>query len=97
MIKDVFGNKILGCLIGSRVKSSLAVGALENAVAMHGDVTDCVAHSDRGSQFRSRNFLPALAHHRLIRSMGQVASRGDNAARESFFSLLQKNILNRRS
>jgi len=28
--------------------------------------------------------------------MGQVASAGDNAAMESFFSLLQKNVLNRR-
>jgi transposase InsO family protein len=29
--------------------------------------------------------------------MGRVASCGDNAAVESFFSLLQKNVLNRRS
>ena len=29
--------------------------------------------------------------------MGTVASCGDNAALESFFSLLQKNVLNRRS
>jgi len=28
--------------------------------------------------------------------MGQVASAGDNAAMESFFSLLQNNVLNRR-
>ena len=28
-------------------------------------------------------------------SMGQVGSAGDNAAMESFFSLLQKNVLNR--
>jgi transposase InsO family protein len=27
--------------------------------------------------------------------MGQVGSAGDNAAMESFFSLLQKNVLNR--
>jgi putative transposase len=29
--------------------------------------------------------------------MGRVASCGDNAAMESFLSLLQKNLLNRRS
>jgi len=28
--------------------------------------------------------------------MGQVAAAGDDAAVESFFSLLQKNVLNRR-
>ena len=38
-----------------------------------------------------------LARHDLVGSMGQVASAGDNAAMESFFSLLQKNVLDRRS
>jgi putative transposase len=32
----------------------------------------------------------------MVGSMGQVGSAGDNAAMESFFSLLQKNVLNRR-
>ena len=39
----------------------------------------------------------ALSHHRMLGSMGQVGSAGDNAAMESFFSLLQKNVLNRHS
>ena len=33
----------------------------------------------------------------MVGSMGRVASCGDNAAMQSFFSLLQKNVLNRRS
>jgi putative transposase len=33
----------------------------------------------------------------MVGSMGRVASCGDNAAMESFFSLLQKNVLDRRS
>ena len=96
-VKDVFSNKIVGYSIDSRMKSSLAVNALNNAVAMRGDVAGCVVHSDRGSQFRSRKFLRALARHRLVGSMGRVAACGDNAAMESFFSLLQKNVLDRRS
>ena len=79
------------------MKSSLSVDALNNAVAMRGDVAGCVVHSDRGSQFRSKKFLSALARHRMVGSMGRVASCGDNAAMESFFSLLQKNVLDRRS
>jgi putative transposase len=96
-IKDVCSNRIVGYSIDSRMKSSLAVNALNNAVAMRGNVAGCVIHSDRGSQFRSRKFLRALAAHRMVGSMGRVASCGDNAAMESFFSLLQKNVLNRRS
>ena len=49
-MKDVFSNKIVGYSIDSRMKSSLAVNALDNAVAMRGDVAGCVVHSDRGSQ-----------------------------------------------
>ena len=96
-VKDVFSNRIAGYPIDSRMKSSLAVNALGNAVLMRGDVAGCVVHSDRGSQFRSRKFLRALARQNMVGSMGPVASCGDNAAMESFFSLLQKNVLDRRS
>uniref|UniRef100_UPI00036A85F6 integrase core domain-containing protein n=2 Tax=Sciscionella marina TaxID=508770 RepID=UPI00036A85F6 len=34
--------------------------------------------------------------HRMRGSMGQVGAAGDNAAMESFFSLLQHNVLDRR-
>ena len=33
----------------------------------------------------------------MVGSMGQVGAAGDNAAMESFFALLQKNVLDRRS
>jgi transposase InsO family protein len=33
----------------------------------------------------------------MLASMGQIGSAGDNAAMESFFSLLQKNVLIRRT
>jgi putative transposase len=96
-IKDVYSNRIVGYSIDSRMKSRLAVAALENAVARRGEVAGCVVHTDRGSQFRSRRFVRALGRHAMVGSMGRVGSAGDNAAMESFFALLQKNILDRRS
>ncbi|GHG50868.1 integrase [Flavimobilis marinus] len=96
-IKDAYSGRIVGYSIDSRMKSRLAVNALESAVARRGDVAGCVVHSDRGSQFRSRKFLRALTRHDLTGSMGRVASCGDNAAMEFFFSLLQKNVLDRHS
>lgn len=98
-VKDVYSGRIVGYSISDRMKSRLAVDALDNAVARRratGDtVAGCIVHSDRGSQFRSRKFLRALIHHHLVGSMGRVGAAGDNAAMESFFSLLQKNVLNR--
>jgi putative transposase len=93
-IKDVFSNRIVGYSIDERMKARLAVAALNNAVARRGDVAGCVFHTDRGSQFRSRKVHRTLARHRMVGSMGQVGSAGDNAAMESFFALLQKNVLN---
>ena len=95
--KDVFSNRIVGYSIDSRMKSRLAVTALNNAVARRGVVAGCVVHTDRGSQFRSRKFVGALNRHHMVGSMGRVGACGDNAAMESFFSLLQKNVLNRRT
>ena len=95
-IKDVFSNRIVGYSIDSRMKSRIAVNAIESAVARRGDVAGCLFHSDRGSQFRSRKLQRTLNRHRMVGSMGRVGAAGDNAAMESFFSLLQKNVLNRR-
>lgn len=94
-VKDVFSNRIVGYSISDRMKAKLAVDALENAVARRGDTAGCIVHSDRGSQFRSRKYRRTLARHDLVGSMGRVGAAGDNAAMESFFSLLQKNVLNR--
>jgi transposase InsO family protein len=97
-IKDVYSNRIVGWSIDSRMKARLVVAAIEMAVARRdGGVAGCIVHSDRGSQFRARKVHRALTRHQMVGSMGQVGSAGDNAAMESFFALLQKNVLDRRS
>ena len=96
-IKDLFSNRIVGSAIDSRMKARLVVAAIEMAVARRGgDVAGCILHSDRGSQFRSRKVHRVLARYGMVGSMGKVGAAGDNAAMESFFALLQKNVLDRR-
>lgn len=96
-IKDVFSNRIVGWAIDERMKARLVVAAIDMAVARRGDVAGCILHSDRGSQFRARKVHRTLARHGMVGSMGQVGSAGDNAAMESFFALLQNNVLDRRT
>jgi transposase InsO family protein len=94
-IKDACSKRIVGYSMDARMTSDLAVNALHNALALRGTV-EAIVHSDRGSQFRSHAFVRALRDARLLGSMGRVGACADNAAMESFFSLLQKNVLDRR-
>jgi putative transposase len=97
VIKDVFSNRIVGYAVGARMTAKLATDALRAAIARRRPDRVVIVHSDRGSQFRSRLFGAALKAAGLRGSMGRVASAGDNAAMESFFSLLQKNVPNRQT
>ena len=97
-VKDACSNRIVGYSIDARMTASLAVNALNNALALRGraEALEVIVHSDRGSQFRSHAFVRALRDAQARGSMGRVGTCADNAAMESFFSLLQKNVLNRR-
>lgn len=94
-VKDVWSNRIVGYSIDTRMKKRIAINALRMAVQRRGPVAGCIVHSDRGSQFRAHTYVAELKVHDLTGSMGRVASSPDNAAMESFFALLQKNVLNR--
>jgi putative transposase len=95
-IKDLCSNRIVGYAIDERMTAALAVSALRSAIARRRPVGTVIVHSDRGGQFRARSFRAVLTAAGLRGSMGRVAAAGDNAAMESFHSLLQKNVLNRK-
>ncbi len=98
VIKDLWSNRIIGWCVSDRMKARIVVAAIEMAVARRGgDVAGCIFHSDRGSQYRARQVHRALRRHGLIGSMGNVGTAANNAAAESFFALLQKNVLNTRT
>jgi transposase InsO family protein len=97
VIKDVCSNRIVGHATSDRMTAALATSALRSAVARRQPKGTVVVHSDRGGQFRSRAFRAVLKANQLTGSMGRVSSAGDNAAMESFYSLLQKNVLDRKS
>jgi transposase InsO family protein len=86
-VKDVYSGRIVGYSMDSRMKFSLAVPARRPA--------GTVVPSNRGPQFRSRRFVESLRRPGITGSRGRVGASEDNAAMESFFSLLQKNVLDR--
>ncbi|MBD8078652.1 IS3 family transposase [Cellulosimicrobium arenosum] len=48
------------------------------------------------AQFRAKKVQRLLTNNDLVGSMGRSYGAGDNASMESFFSLLQKNVLDTR-
>ena len=61
VIKDVFSNRVVGDLIGWRMKSRRMANAINSATALCDGITACVMHGDRGGQFRSRKVIRDLA------------------------------------
>ena len=100
-IKDVYSNRIVGYSIDSRMKSRLAVAALEQrcrSPPRDGATWPAVSCTPTaGRNFAAGSSSTRLNRHDMVGSMGRVGAAGDNAAMESFFSLLQKNVLDRRT
>ncbi len=94
-VKDVWSNRIVGYSIDDRMTAALACSALRNAIGLR-EPAGTIVHSDRGSQFRSRKFVSLLSRNGLQGSMGRVAACADNSAMESWFALLQRNVLDRK-
>lgn len=97
-IKDVCSRRIVGVSIDQRMTARLAVTALQVAIARRDPQPGTtIVHSDRGGQFRAATFQRLIRNHQLVASMGRVACAADNAAMESFFALLQKNVFDRQT
>lgn len=77
------------------MKGSLTRSALRNAIALRQPV-GTICHSNRSGQFRAERTQRLLDNNGLVGSMGRSYGAGDSASKESFFALLQKNVLNTR-
>lgn len=93
---DVWSRRIVGWSIADHIRTELVVDALQMATWQRRP-TGTVVHSDRGSQFTSWTFGHRLREAGLLGSMGRVASSVDNGLMESFWSTMQRELLDRRT
>ena len=95
-VLDVYSRRIVGWSIADHLRSELVVDALEMARwRRRPPPGQTVVHSDRGSQYTAWVFGHRLRAAGLLGSMGRVASALDNSMMESFFSTLQRELLDR--
>ncbi len=88
-VLDLFSRKIVGLATEDRMTDDLVIAALEQALIHRNPSGDLVHHSDKGSQYTSRDFQKVLAQHHITASMSGTGNCYDNAAMESFFHTLK--------
>src|SRR6188474_1631201 len=81
----------------SRMESELAINALMMAVWRRQPKQAVIVHSDQGSQFSSYDWQHFLQAHNLVASQSRRGNCHDNAVAESFFQLLKRERIRRRT
>jgi transposase InsO family protein len=91
-VLDLATREIIGWSMAEHHRATLVVDALKMA-AGRGDLeADCIMHTDRGSEYTSKEFRREIKKLGMRQSMGRTGSCYDNAAAESFFGLLKAEI-----
>jgi transposase InsO family protein len=96
-VEDVFTRQIVGWSIADHMRSDLVVDALQMATWRRRPQPGTIVHADRGSQYTSWVFGHRLREAGLLGSMGRVASSVDNSMIESFWSTMQRELLDTRT
>jgi putative transposase len=93
---DLYSRRVIGWTLADHLRASLVGDALEMAVATRGGhVEGVVFHSDRGCQYSSGGFAELCEKHHVVQSMGATGICWDNAAAESFFATLKRELVHR--
>jgi len=92
-VMDLFSRRIVGWALSPTMETTLVKEALERAQKERRPLPGLLHHSDRGSQYASRDFRRLLQSWRMQPSMSGPACCYDNAAMESFWSTLKTELL----
>ena len=90
VIIDLYSRKVVGWSMGSRMKAQLVCDALRMAIWQRRPRAGLVVHSDRGSQYASKDYRRLLKAHGFVGSMSRKGDCWDNAVAESFFGSLKQ-------
>ena len=94
---DLFSRRVIGWSVANHMRTELVADALKMAVATRGGTVDAVVfHTDRGAQYTSAAFGELCHQLDVTQSMGATGVCWDNAAAESFFGTLKRELANRR-
>jgi putative transposase len=94
-ILDCCTRRIVGWSMAHHLRTELVVDALEMATSRRRPGRGLVHHSDQGSQYVSLAFTRRLRDSGIAGSMGRVGDAFDNAAAESWFATIKRELVHR--
>ncbi|MBN9671700.1 IS3 family transposase, partial [Roseibium aggregatum] len=97
VVIDLFSRRVVGWSMQSRQTTDVVLQALLMAVWRRKPKNAVLIHSDQGSQFTSMDWASFLRAHNLEHSMSRRGNCHDNAVAESFFNLLKRERVRRRT
>ena len=94
VVVDAWSRRVVGWSIADHIRAELVVDALQMATwRRRPPAGQAIFHSDHGSQYTSWAFGRRLRAAGVLGSMGSIGDAYDNAMAESFFSTLQRELL----
>jgi len=97
VVIDLYSRRVIGWSMQSRMHMDLVLSALLMAVWRRKPKSKVIIHSDQGSQFTSHEWREFLLTHNLEASMSRRGNCYDNAVAESFFQLLKRERIRRKT
>ena len=95
VVIDAFSRKVVGWALEDHLQASLALQALDMAIAERDPADDSlIHHSDRGVQYACGGYLERLQRRKIAVSMSRPANPYDNAKAESFMKTLKAEEVN---
>lgn len=93
VVLDLASRRVVGWATSASLDTVLPLAALQRALAYRNPPHGLLHHSDRGSQYASRDYRACLAAHGGMASMSRRGNCWDNAVAESFFATLEWELL----
>lgn len=93
VIVDLFSRQVVGWSLDKTMNKELVLSALRQAYFRRKPGTGLIFHSDRGSQYCSKEFRRQLNQYQMLQSQSRVANCWDNACVESFFHSLKTEMI----
>lgn len=90
---DVFSRRVVGWAMRPYLSRELCLEALRRAIQLRRPAPGLIHHTDRGSQYASRDYRDALTAAGTRQSMSRRGNCLDNAMAESFFATLEHELL----